>query len=634
MNKYKWLHLQNLQQSFTPPSPTNATHPPQKTVAPILRTHDVCTPPAHTAHFAPIPKADRAAPSSDAAPPLNASDHHRQELMERAELELSLLNEVGRVLGSTLDLHAVFDQTMRVLAARLGMERGSMVVLDETTGKLRTEAALGLTPEEISRGIYLVGEGITGTVVATGESIVVPDISSDERFLNRTGSRPVDPDIKTSFICVPIKTEGRIVGALSVDKTYHDADTLRSDQRLMEIIAAFIAQAIKINAIVAEEREEWQEEKRSMAANLRTKYKFDNIIGSAPAMLDVFDTIGQVAGSRATCLLLGETGTGKELIAKAIHYNSTRTEKPFIRVNCGALTGTLLESELFGHIKGSFTGAIRDKMGRFEAANGGTLFLDEIGTIDTGLQVKLLRVLQEREFERVGDNRTTKVDVRIIAATNLDLQEEVGKGRFREDLFYRLNVVTIFLPPLRNRREDVPRLIDFFLDKFNLENSKAMRKISKEMLNVFVRYPWPGNVRELENAMERAVVLSRGDTLSEDLLPTAIRAFAQQGRANMASEGIDALTRRLADQAISEFELREGQIYDMVIRQMEKALIEKALVRCAGVKIKAADFLGINRNTLNKKFKELGLEAEENADIPVITPPSPTLTPNPNPAPR
>ncbi|HVS69666.1 MAG TPA: sigma 54-interacting transcriptional regulator [Phycisphaerae bacterium] len=541
--------------------------------------------------------------------------------MERAELELSLLNEISRALGSTLDLHAVFEQTMRVLAQKLGMERGSLVLLDEPTGKIRIETAMGLTPEEIHRGTYALGEGITGTVVATGQSIVVPDLAADDRFLNRTGARSITGGggggagaggaVQTSFICVPIRTEGRTVGAISVDKPYKDADTLRSDQRLLEIIASFIAQALKINEIVAQEREEWQEEKRSMSANLRAKYKFDNIIGSAPAMLDVFDTIAQVASSRATCLILGETGTGKELIAKAIHYNSNRADKPFIRVNCGALTGTLLESELFGHVKGSFTGAIKDKMGRFEAANGGTLFLDEIGTIDTGLQVKLLRVLQEREFERVGDNRTMKVDVRIIAATNLDLQEEVGKGRFREDLFYRLNVVTIFLPPLRNRREDIPRLIDFFLDKFNAENAKGLRKISKEMLNVLVRYPWPGNVRELENAMERAVVLSRGDTLSEDLLPTAIRAFAQQGRANVASEGIDALTRRLAEQSINEFELREGQIYDMVIRQVEKALIEKALGRCSGVKIKAADFLGINRNTLNKKFKELGLEAEE-----------------------
>jgi Nif-specific regulatory protein len=599
VNKYKWLQLVNLQEE-TPAAAAagNAGETHSKgTGGPAA--HEVCS------------SEPAASPAFAAPAEAVGADEHRRQVMERAELELSLLNEISRALGSTLDLHSVFDQTMRILAERLGVERGSLVLLDEATGKIRTETAMGLTPAEIQRGQYEMGEGITGTVVKGGESMVVADITRDERFLNRTGARDVDPGIQMSFICVPIKTEGRTVGALSVDKQFLSDEALRSDQRLMEIIASFIAQALKINEIVALEREEWQEEKRSITANLRSKYKFDNIVGSAPAMLDVFDTIAQVASSRATCLLLGETGTGKELIAKAVHYNSPRADKPFIRVNCGALSGTLLESELFGHVRGSFTGAIKDKMGRFEAAHGGTLFLDEIGTIDTSLQVKLLRVLQERELERVGDNRTIKVDVRIIAATNLDLQEEVAKGRFREDLYYRLNVVTIYLPPLRSRREDIPRLIDFFLDKFNAENGKQLRKISKEMLNVLVRYPWPGNVRELENAIERAVVLSRGDTLTEDLLPTAIRAFAQQGRANLASEGIDALARRLAEQSISEFELREGQIYDMVVRQVEKSLIEKALARCGGVKIKAADFLGINRNTLNKKFKDLGLEVEE-----------------------
>ncbi len=618
MSKYKWLQLINLQNDAN-----NSTAPVIAKLgaakpAPKTPVHELCSTDSPSAPSAGLPPARTVDSTSTAESPFDA---HRREIMERAELELGLLNEISRVLASTLDLHSVFDQTMRVLADRIGMERGSLVLLDEMTGKLRTETAVGLTPEEIHRGTYDMGEGITGNVVAKGESIVVPDIASDVRFLNRTGARNVVAGVQTSFICVPIKTEGRTVGALSVDKEFHDDESIKSDQRLLEIIASFIAQALKINEIVAQEREEWQEEKRSITANLRSKYKFDNVIGSAQAMLDVFDTIAQVASSRATCLLLGETGTGKELIAKAIHYNSNRAEKPFIRVNCGALSGNLLESELFGHVKGSFTGAIKDKMGRFEIANGGTLFLDEIGTIDTSLQVKLLRVLQEREFERVGDNRTMKVDVRIIAATNLDLQEEVAKGRFREDLFYRLNVVTIALPPLRGRREDIPRLIDFFLDKFNAENAKALRKISKEMLNVFVRYPWPGNVRELENAIERAVVLSRSDTLSEDLLPTSMRAFAQQGRANMASEGIDALTRRLAEQSINEFELREGQIYDMVIRQVEKALIEKALARCSGVKIKAADFLGINRNTLNKKFKELGLEADD-APEPLSPPPA------------
>ncbi|MGC8552274.1 MAG: sigma 54-interacting transcriptional regulator [Phycisphaerae bacterium] len=534
-------------------------------------------------------------------------------MLDRAELELLVLTEISRVLSSGLDLHAVFDQTMRVLGEKLHMQRGSMVLMDDASAKLQIEAAIGLTPEEMQRGRYEVGEGITGQVVATGTPRVVADISKDDRFLNRTKARSPGANEVISFICVPIMVDGRVVGALSVDKHFVDIATLQSDQRLLEIIAAFIAQALKINRIVAQEREEWLEERRQLRSTLESKYKFDNIIGSAPAMLEVFDTVAQVATSRATVLLLGETGTGKELIAKAIHFNSNRADKPFIRVNCGALSGTLLESELFGHVKGSFTGAIRDKMGRFEAANAGTLFLDEIGTIDTSLQVKLLRVLQEREFERVGDNQTVRVDVRIIAATNLNLQDEVAKGRFREDLFYRLNVVTINLPALRSRREDIPRLIDFFRDKFNAENGKNLNKISRDMLNVLVRYPWPGNVRELENAIERAVVLCRGDTLTEELLPTAIRAFAQQGKNAAANEDLDGLTLRLATQSLAEYASREGQIYDLVVRQVEKSLIELAMAHCHGVKLRAADFLGINRNTLNKKVKELGITANDDS---------------------
>ncbi|MGD0541763.1 MAG: sigma 54-interacting transcriptional regulator, partial [Tepidisphaeraceae bacterium] len=254
------------------------------------------------------------------------------------------------------------------------------------------------------------------------------------------------------------------------------------------------------------------------------------------------------------------------------------------------------------------TGAIRDKQGRFEAADGGTIFLDEIGTLEPELQVKLLRVLQEREFERVGDTNTLKVDVRVIAATNVDLQEEVAKGNFREDLFYRLNVVPIYLPPLRNRREDIPHLIDFFLDKYNAQNERKLRRISREMLNVLLRYPWPGNVRELENAVERAVVLSNDEDFHEELLPLSVRMFAAQRRTTQSSESIETLARRLADQAIADYELREGEIYQLVIDQTEHALIDRALAKCGGVKTKAADFLGINRNTLNKKVKDLGIQ--------------------------
>jgi Nif-specific regulatory protein len=356
------------------------------------------------------------------------------------------------------------------------------------------------------------------------------------------------------------------------------------------------------------EKDQWLAENQALKDNLRSKYRFDNIIGSSPVMLDVLATIAQVATSRATVLLLGETGCGKELIAKAIHFNSPRRDKPLIRVNCGALSPQLLESELFGHVKGAFTGAVKDKIGRFEAANGGTIFLDEVGTLDPQLQVKLLRVLQEREYERVGDHLTIQSDVRVIAATNLDLEGEVRKGNFREDLYYRLNVVQINLPPLRNRREDIPRLIDHFLDRYNRENQRNLRKISRDVLNTLLRYPWPGNVRELENTIERAVVLCTGEEFTEDLLPLQIRLFAQQTRGDATDDSVEALAAKLAEHAIKELQMYDGQVYEMVIGQVERQLIREALAFNGDVKTRTADFLGINRNTLNKKAKDLGID--------------------------
>src|SRR5580700_6207661 len=528
-----------------------------------------------------------------------------------ADQELAILIEIGRILSSSLELRESFQKMMQIISEKLDMRRGALVLLDESTGRLRTEAAVGLTADEIDRGKYALGEGVTGNVVATGRARIIPDLRTEPDFLNRTGRPTSVSDKPLSFLCVPIKIENRTAGALSVDKPYVSEVSLQGDQAFLEIVAAFLAQAIQINRMMLRQKEELLEENAQLRAQVRDRFRFENIIGDSPAMHEVFGTVGQVANSRATVLLLGETGTGKEMIAKAIHYNSPRRDKPFIRVNCGALTGTLLESELFGHVKGSFTGAIRDKQGRFEAADGGSIFLDEIGTMEPPLQVKLLRVLQEREFERVGDNLTMKVDVRVIAATNVDLQEEVAKGNFREDLFYRLNVVPVYLPPLRNRREDIPRLIDFFLDKYNGQNDRKLRRISREMLNVLMRYPWPGNVRELENTIERAVVLSNDEDFHEELLPLSVRMFAAQRRTTQASESIETLTRRLADQAIADYEMREGEIYQLVIDQIEHALIDRALAKCGGVKTKAADFLGINRNTLNKKVKDLGIEASE-----------------------
>lgn len=532
--------------------------------------------------------------------------------MDRFELELSILGKVGQVLSSSLELEDLFGQVMTLVAQPLEIRRAALVLRDEAIERFRIVAAIGMREEQQAKGKYNLGEGITGQVLETGEARVIADTSSEEAFLNRTGVLgALDADEPASFLCVPIKSDDRVVGAISVAKPFVSDDNLTADARLLTIIGDLLAQAIRIHGLVQREKDAWLEENRRLRENLRARYQFDNIIGDSSAMTDVFATISQVAESRATVLLQGETGTGKEMIAKAIHYNSRRKDQPFVRVNCGALSETLLESELFGHVKGAFTGAIRDKIGRFEAADCGTIFLDEIGTLDPQLQVKLLRALQEREFERVGDHRTVRVDVRVIAATNLDLQEEVRKNTFREDLFYRLNVVTIYLPPLRNRREDIPLLIDHFLDKYNKENNRRLGLISREMMNTLLRYPWPGNVRELENAIERAVVLSSTEEFSEDLLSMQIRMFAQQGREQVSVESIESLAKKLTSQAIEEYELREGEVYDLVVGEVEKHLIAAALERHGGVKTKSADFLGINRNTLNKKVKELNIPTSE-----------------------
>ncbi len=535
--------------------------------------------------------------------------------MNRSEQELDILEKISQILGDGHQLSQVFQRAMALLNERLDIQRATLCIWDDAIEQARIVAAIGLSKEEMQRGRYARGEGITGQVLKSGVPMVIPDVTKEPEFLNRTGSRPLEesPNGKTqgpepiSFICVPIMEGDRVIGAINVDKPFVDDLSLAGDSRLLTIIAGSIGQTIRIHHLLQTEKDQLLAENEQLRDNLRKRYRFDNIIGSSPAMLDVLATIGQVASSRATILLLGETGVGKELIAKAIHYNSPRKEKPLIRVNCGALSQQLLESELFGHIKGAFTGAVKDKVGRFEAADGGTIFLDEIGTLDAQLQVKLLRVLQEREFERVGDHRTVKVDVRVIAATNLDLEEEIRKGTFREDLYYRLNVVTVSLPPLRSRREDIPRLIDFFLDHYNRENGRDLRKISRDVLNTLLRYPWPGNVRELENAVERAVVLSTGEEFTEELLPLSIRMFAQQVRGNSGDESIEALANKIATHAISEFGSQEGELYDLVINEVERQLIIESLDRNGGVKTRTADYLGINRNTLNKKVKDYAI---------------------------
>lgn len=535
--------------------------------------------------------------------------------MSRAEHELNILSRIGQILSDGLEIDQAFMKMMRLLQDEFRVQRAALVLWNQTQDQLETMASIGLSEAERQRGRYALGEGVTGRVIASGEPAIIPDIAADPEFLNRTGARKLADRPEASaatgspqpvcFVCVPVKDREQTVGAISVDKFFESDEALAADTRLLQILGGMISQAVRLYGHIRIEKNRWLEEKQRLNDDLRSRYQFDNIIGTSPAMHDVLSVIAQVSSSRATVLVLGETGCGKEMVAKAIHYNSPRKDKPLIRVNCGALSPQLLESELFGHVKGAFTGAVRDKVGRFEAADGGTIFLDEIGTLDPQLQIKLLRVLQEREFERVGDHHTIKVDVRIIAATNLDLEEESRNGNFRQDLYYRLNVVTVQLPPLRSRREDIPQLIDHFLERFNRENGRNLSRMSRGVLQTLLRYPWPGNVRELENCMERAVVLSKDEDLTYDLLPLQIRMFAQQTRGDEREESLSLMSTRLAEAAVKQYLDQDGEVYNLVVGEVERELIRHALEHTGGVKTRAADFLGINRNTLNKKVKEL-----------------------------
>ncbi len=347
----------------------------------------------------------------------------------------------------------------------------------------------------------------------------------------------------------------------------------------------------------------------SNSEGLQSDATLPGMLGSSLAMREVFRLTRKVADSAATVLLLGETGSGKELVARAVHELSPRRTAPFIRVNCGALSETLLESELFGHVKGAFTNAVDNRTGRFEAAHGGTIFLDEINSLSFTLQVKLLRVLQEHEFERVGDTRTITVDCRIIAATNRDLGELAELGKFREDLYYRLNVVPIYLPPLRDHADDIPALARHFLDKYSAENGRSVTGIASDALAYFKSYAWPGNVRELENYIERAVVLADGDTLTSALLPPHVRGEAPVRVGRVTRSDLESLCSELVSRGLADA-AEDGSAHPRVMGLVERELILQVLRMCQGTQTKTATRLGINRNTLHKKIEEYSLESE------------------------
>jgi len=440
--------------------------------------------------------------------------------------ELGLLFEVSQILDQSLDLKRIMNPVLETLAKHLALQHATLTLLNRETGEIIIECAHGLSSQQASQGRYQMGEGVTGKVVQSGRPQIIAKTSESPLFVNRTrrlGKK------EFSFVCVPVKLGREVIGALSADREYDPDADLDQDLKLLTVIASLISQAVKLRQSAREERRRLEEENERLRAELKNRFRPANIIGTSREMQFVYDQIAQAAKSPVTVLINGETGTGKELVAHAIHYNSDRANKPFIRVHCAALAENVIESELFGHVKGAFTGAVAERKGRFELAHGGTLFFDEIGEVPLNIQTKLLRVLQEREFERVGGTQTIKVNVRLIAATNKNLEQMASTGEFREDLFYRLNVFPIYVPPLRKRKADIMLLSDFFLEKYSKEYSKNVRRLASAVIDMLYAYHWPGNVRELENVLERAVVLAEGEVIHAYHMPPTLQTAEASG---------------------------------------------------------------------------------------------------------
>ncbi len=508
---------------------------------------------------------------------MHAERRHLAAVQDRPG-ELSLLFEISQILDSSLDLRTVVEPVLEAITRTMGMKFATLTLLNRQTGEIAIEAAYGLSASQKRRGRYKLGEGVTGTVIQTGKSSIVPKISEEPQFLDRTGARRLRDGEDLSFICVPITLGREVVGALSTDRPVAAVSYLQEEARILSIIASLIAQAVKLRQSAQEEKERLVEENLRLQDELKDRYRPSNIIGNSKAMQSVYRLIAQVSTSDTTVLLRGESGTGKELVAHAIHYASRRASRPFVKVNCAALPEGVIESELFGHEKGAFTGAVASRKGRFELAQGGTLFLDEIGDLSAAMQIKLLRVLQEREFERVGGTTTIKTDVRLIAATNRILEKLIEGEQFRQDLYYRLNVFPIHIPPLRDRRTDILQLADYFVEKYSRQNHKNVIRISTPAIDMLMAYHWPGNVRELENCIERAVLLSSDEVIHGHSLPPSLQTAEASGT------------------------VPRGTL-DAALETVEKELLMEALKSSRGNMAAAAAALGITERIMGLRVR-------------------------------
>jgi len=497
---------------------------------------------------------------------------------------LSTLYQIARIVSAGGHLDTMMSEILRILELQAGMKRGMISILNKEQTELVVEIAHGVPPHLRQNGKYRIGEGITGQVAETGRAIAIPRLENQPAFLDRTGARRDLALADLAFLCVPIKAKDVLVGVLSVDVvSVEDQVTLDGELQFLEAIANLIALAVEERRVQAERISHLEQENLQLKHILENRGRPDNMIGNSSSMREMYRYIAQVAPSSTTVLIRGETGTGKELVANAIHQKSLVSTGPFVAINCAALPESLIESELFGHEKGAFTDAVSARTGKFEAACGGTLFLDEIGELPMSAQAQFLRAIQEKEIQKIGGQKTIKVNVRLITATNVDLEDAVQKGTFREDLFYRLNVFTIALPPLRERGADILLLSDHFIKKYSRLHGKPIERLSTPAIEMISSYQWPGNVRELENVIERAVLVAEGNVINGRDLPHQIQQVTT--RPSLLSNSFESL-----------------------VASYEKELIIDALKDSFGNQTDAANLLNITKRILNYKIEKYGID--------------------------
>lgn len=518
--------------------------------------------------------------------------------------EINLLYEIAVLLTSTTEINESVEKAMRRLKQHGYLERCALFRKKEDADELELLNSIDLEPYQKKMATYRFGEGATGLAAKSREPIVIENIHNNINYLNKMGNISTQ---MVSYVAVPLLQDDEVIGVISANIGKNSPLNFDEIVRMLTIVGSLFVGALKVQQTITKEKESLSELKTYYKEEMQKDYNFENIVGRSTRMQQVFGMINTVAPTDATILIRGETGTGKELIATAIHNLSRRQSGPFIKLNCAAISETLLESELFGHEKGAFTDAREMRKGRFELADGGTLFLDEIGDITPALQVKLLRILQEQEFERVGGTKTIKTNVRLVAATNRNLEEMVRKGEFREDLFYRLNVIPINLPPLRERYEDVKLLIEHYLHRFMKEHRKNMH-FTKGAMELLLDYPWPGNIRELQNTMERIVLICPDGEIQPEMLAHVL-PFNYQ-KLYMQNEPAPSYIAPMPQSPTHSYESHTSSapMTKKTLQELEKESIIQALIDSHGIQTKAARALGMSARQIGYKIKQYGIE--------------------------